>query len=82
MTNVLVIGDIVCTETGQDIIIGFTHDGKGYRPEKVILDLGGISDEEHFDVIGNYDDIECALTLHSDEPIDPDIIGRFEDGVL
>ena len=61
MTNIFVIGDIVRTKTGHDIIIGFTQD------DKVILESGGISDQECYDVIGNYDSIEHELTLYNDE---------------
>ena len=64
MTNILVIGDIVRTETGYDIVIGFTYADEGYRFDKVILESGGISDLERFDVIGNYDDIEDKVTLY------------------
>lgn len=58
MTNILVIGDIVRIKTGYDMVIGFTPD------DKIILELGGISDTKHFDVIGNYDDAEGFITLH------------------
>lgn len=47
MTNVLIIGDVVCTKTGHDMIIGFTPE------DKVILDRRGLSDEEYFEVIGH-----------------------------
>ena len=56
MTNILVIGDIVRTETGHDMVIGFTHG------DKVILDSGGISDEQYFEVIGHYD---RTFVIHS-----------------
>ncbi len=59
MTNIFVIGDIVRTETGHDMIIGFTPD------DKVVLEAGGISDIERFDVIGNYNDVEHELTLYN-----------------
>jgi len=58
MTNILVIGDIVRTETGLDMVIGFTPENK------IVLKTNGISDEEFFNVIGNYDDIEGKLTIH------------------
>jgi hypothetical protein len=71
MTNILVIGDIVCVKTGQDMVIGFTPD------DKVILESGGISDTERFDVIGNYDNAEDTVSLHySDRPINMDVIRR------
>ena len=60
MTNILVIGDIVCIETGYDIVIGFAPD------DKVILDIAGLSDEQYFDIIGNYDDSDNIITWHSD----------------
>jgi len=40
------------------MIIGFTV------KDKVILESGGLSDMEYFDVIGNYDDIEDEVILH------------------
>lgn len=50
MTNIIVIGDIIRSDNGLDyVVIGFTHDNK------VILDHGGISDQEYFNVIGHYD---------------------------
>jgi hypothetical protein len=58
MTNILVIGDIVRIGDGYDLVIGFTLENK------VILESGGISDVERFNVIGNYDDIEDKVTLH------------------
>lgn len=60
MTNIFVIGDIVRTKTGHDMIIGFTPD------DKVVLKSGGISDAEYFDVIGNYDSTEGTITFHGD----------------
>lgn len=59
MTNILVIGDIIRTKIGQDMVIGFTPN------DKVILDFGGISDEEYFDVIGNYDEADNEVTWHN-----------------
>ncbi len=61
MTNIFVIGDIVRTRTGYDMIIGFTRD------DKVVLESGGISDQERFDVIGNYDDTEDEVTIHDQQ---------------
>lgn len=58
MTNILIIGDIVCTESGHDMVIGFTNN------DRIILQSGGISDQEYFDVIGNYDDVEGVITWH------------------
>ena len=57
MTNFFVIGDIVRTKIGHDMVIGFT------REDKVVLDLGGISDEQYFEVIGHYNDVEETLTI-------------------
>ena len=58
MTNILVIGDIVRTRTGHDMVIGFTPD------ERVMLDRRGVSDEEYFDVIGHYDTHTGKVILH------------------
>lgn len=60
MTNILVIGDIVCTRTGHDMVIGFTPE------DRVILDRRGISDEQYFDVIGNYDESDKQVTWHDE----------------
>jgi hypothetical protein len=58
VTDVLIIGDIVRTPTGFDMIIGFTPD------DKVLLDMRGLSDEQYFDVIGHYDPDELGLVLY------------------
>lgn len=47
MTNIIIIGDLVCTNNGHDVVIGLTLD------DKVILERRGLSDETHFDVIGH-----------------------------
>lgn len=67
MTSILIIGDIVRTETGHDMIIGFTNHNGMFGTDKVILESGGISDEERFDVIGNYDSTEHTLTLYNEQ---------------
>lgn len=67
MTSILIIGDIVRTETGHDMIIGFTNHNGIFGTDKVRLKFGGISDEEYFDVIGHYDNIEEILTIYDEE---------------
>lgn len=58
VTNILMIGDIIRTPKGFDMVIGFTHD------DKVQLDLQGISDEQYFDVIGHYNPDELGLIIY------------------
>lgn len=69
MTNIL-IGDIVRTRIGQDMVIGFMPN------DKVMLVSGSISDIEPLEVIGYYDSIKDQFILHSDLPVDMDVIRR------
>ena len=61
MTNILVIGDVVRTTTGFDMIVRFTPE------DKVVLDRRGVSDNQYFDVIGHYNPDEGGLIIHDTE---------------
>jgi hypothetical protein len=60
MTGCLVIGDIVRTETGHDIIIGFAPD------DRPILECTGLADDYYCDVIGHWNDTDRTVTMHGD----------------